>query len=350
MKVLIFGLGSIGQRHVRLLKSLSSKYDLEIGAYRSRKFNWVISDKLEANLDRDPCDFYDIKAFYSEEEAFDWEPDVSFITNPISMHVETALKAVRQGTHVFIEKPLGSSTKSTEALEKEIKSRSLQGMVGYQTRFHPAYQKIKEIIKDKILGDLTYASLHFGEWLPGMHPYEDYRISHASRKDEGGGVILCLSHEIDLCSWLFGRPLSVYATGGHLSSDLELDGVEDTANLSFTFKQEERRFPVNVHLDFIQSPPRREILIVGSKGKVEFNYHTNIFKLSLISPEKRTEEISYADFQRNDMFVNELEAFFDSIVSGKENPIPVKDGIQTLEICDACKESLASGELVKFNE
>lgn len=343
MKVLMFGLGSIGQRHVRMLQALNDP-TIEIGAYRSRKLNWLISDKLEADLDKDPCEHYGIRCFHDIEEAFAWKPDVAFITNPISMHVDTAILAAKHGCHLMIEKPLGSNDSNLNELVELITKKNLKCLVGYQTRFHPAYQRIKQIISDGGIGELANASLHFGEWLPGMHPYEDYRISHAAKKEQGGGVILCLSHEIDLACWLFGQPQSAYCSGGHLSSDLELENVEDTANIILNFSNSRRTFPVNIHLDFLQKPAKRNILIIGSKGKIEFNYHTNEFKHYKL-PDGKLEETTYKDFQRNDMFKSEVSNLLESIRNDTEVLIPLDEGIRTLKVCLACKASLESGNL-----
>jgi predicted dehydrogenase len=82
MKILVFGLGSIGQRHVRLMQELYGE-KIEIAACRQRKNSWVISDKLGADLNSDPCEFYGIKAFYRVEDALNWEPDVAFIQSYI---------------------------------------------------------------------------------------------------------------------------------------------------------------------------------------------------------------------------------------------------------------------------
>ena len=106
-----------------------------------------------------------------------------------------------------------------------------------------------KLLTNATLGKIISADLHFGEYLPDMHSYEDYRESHASRSEQGGGVILCLSHMVDIAYWLFGLPVSVYAKGGHLSS-LEID-VEDTADIILGCINSGRDFPVHIHLDFL---------------------------------------------------------------------------------------------------
>lgn len=312
----------------------------EIAAYRSRKLDIVISDRLEARFDCKPEEHYGLRSFSDMDEALAWKPDAVFVTNPISMHLATALVAADAGCHVFIEKPLSHSEADVATLQKLVAAKKLTCMVGYQQRYHPAYISIRKLIESGALGRLTSADLHFGEWLPGMHPYEDYRESHAARKDQGGGVILCLSHEVDMAYWLFGRPRRVFAMGGHLS-DLELD-VEDTADIFLACKSGGRDFPVHIHLDFLQKPARRYIHIVGEKGTAFFDYRTSrleVHYLSTFEPEVTL----FDQFQRNDMFLQEVRDFIQSAMNGVAPPIPLEEGVAVLEICLAAKKSLESG-------
>lgn len=339
-KFLICGLGSIGQRHVRMIQAVTQG-QAEIAAYRSRKMDIVISDRLEATFGNRPEDHYGLKTFDSMDSALAWKPDAVFVTNPISMHVATATAAVKAGAHVFIEKPLDCTDAGVAGLMQLVQEKKLACMVGYQQRYHPGYIRIKQLLDSGALGQLTSADLHFGEWLPGMHPYEDYRESHAARADQGGGVILCLSHEIDMAYWLFGKPRTVHALGGQLS-DLEMD-VEDTADISLTCRQGDREFPVHIHLDFLQTPPRRYIHIVGSKGSLVFNYRSNTLELNLLGVEP--EVTLYDQFQRNDMFLQEVADFIRSGNSGHKSPIPLEEGAAVLAICLAAKRSLETGTI-----
>ena len=341
MKFLICGLGSIGQRHIRMIQRVLGD-EAEIAAYRSRKLDVVITDKLEASFGTSPEEHYGIKCFYDYDEALAWQPDAVFVTNPISMHIDTAIKAAEAGCHLFIEKPLSHNMDDVARLQSIVAEKKLVCMVGYQIRNHPGYIKIKNMIEEGALGRLTSADLHFGEWLPGMHPYEDYRESHAAREDQGGGVVLCLSHEVDVAYWLFGAPSKVFAAGGHLS-DLEMD-VEDTADIYLSCENGGRQFPVHVHLDFLQKPARRYIHIAGEKGKLVFDYTTNNFEVFYL-PDGRTETISYDSFQRNDMFVKEVADFIASIRDGAPVAIPLQDGVKTLEICMVAKRCLETGQM-----
>ncbi len=338
-KFLICGLGSIGQRHVRMIQSVTEG-KAEIAAYRSRKLDIVISDKLEATFGSKPEEHYGLITFDSMEAALAWKPDAVFVTNPISMHLATATAAAQNSAHVFIEKPLDCRADGVAELLQLVDEKKLACMVGYQLRYHPGYIRIKDLIDSGALGRLTSADLHFGEWLPGMHPYEDYRESHAARKDQGGGVILSLSHEVDMAYWLFDKPRSVFAMGGHLS-DLELD-VEDTADIFLSCNNAGREFPVHIHLDFLQKPARRYIHIVGEKGSLVFDYRTNRLEINLF--DAAPEVITYDQFQRNDMFLQEVADFISSGDAGKKPPIPLEDGLDVLNICLAAKRSLETGK------
>lgn len=335
-RFLICGLGSIGQRHIRILKALLGT-DIEIAAFRTRNLDILISDRLKAETGVCLQAHYDLLVFDDISDALAWGPEAVFVTNPIFLHVDTALQAVAHGMHVFIEKPLGNSLLKVDKLISKAQEQRVSGMVGYQLRFHPGYQKIKAILDQGILGGLTSADLHFGEWLPGMHPYEDYRTSHAARSDQGGGVILCLSHEIDMAYWLFGRPSEVFARGGHLSS-LEID-VEDCVNISMSCGSEGSEFPVNIHLDFLQKPMRKFIHVIGENGSLFFDYTKNQLEVNMLTNDD-PQIISFAGFERNDMFMAELEEFINSCKESRPSTIPLKDGAVVLAICLAAKRSL----------
>lgn len=344
MKFLICGLGSIGQRHIRMIKKHLGQ-EAEIAALRLRNLDIVITDKLEATFGTRPEEHYGIRCFTNAEDAFAWGPDVVFVTNPISMHVETAIAAAKAGCNIFIEKPLSHSSSGIDQLRRLVNEKNLKCMVGYQLRYHPAYRQVKSMLHSGKLGRVVSADLHFGEWLPGMHPYEDYRDSHAARSDQGGGAILCLSHEIDIAYWLFGKPVGVYAVGGHLS-DLQMD-VEDTADITLSCRDGDHIFPVHVHLDFLQKPARRYIHIVGDKGMVTFDYCAGELRASCL-PEGKVEVTRYDQFQRNDMFLGEVAEFIECIKSDRENSLSLDDGSITLEICLAAKKSLATGQMLRL--
>lgn len=338
MKFVIAGLGSAGQRHLRNLQRLVP--DAQYTAWRVRGRDLVINDRLEAER-RSPDSLYNLRIVHDLQEALSDRPDAVIVANPISMHCDTALAAVKAGCAVFIEKPLADRWDGVESLLEISRQRGAVTMVGYQMRFHPTLRRVKQYLDDGRIGAPISARLHFGEYLPGMHPYEDYRESHAARRVQGGGAILCLSHELDIAGWLFGMPSSVQACGGHLSA-LEMD-VEDTAEMLLDCTWNGRRLPVSVSLNFIQRPTQRCGEIVGERGTLRWD----LVEPSLALFDARAgawEREQFPEFDRNRLFLDEMAQFLGGLQGRERVEVTAASGAETLRIALAAKTSLETGQ------
>ena len=189
MKILITGLGSIGQRHARNLRTILGDR-AELIAWRTR--NLELPPELSGAVRQVP----DLAAALSEQ------PDAVFITNPSSMHLPVAQAAADAGCALFIEKPLAHTWEGVERLIQTVERRGSVAMLGYQMRFHPGLRRLKTLLHAGAIGRTVSARLDFGEYLPDWHPYEDYRESYAARRSLGGGVLLSQIHEFDYLCWL----------------------------------------------------------------------------------------------------------------------------------------------------
>ena len=189
MKFLVAGLGGIGQRHVRNLRQLYGD-DCEIVAYRTRGASMVLTDKLEVGASSGLEERYGIKAFTDLDAALAEKPDAALICNPTRSHISVALAAARAGCHLMIEKPVADSSEGLDELAALLRANKLVCMVAYQMRFHPCIELLGQVIKNDQIGKPMAARATVGEYLPGWHPYEDYRQMYASREALGGGVVL----------------------------------------------------------------------------------------------------------------------------------------------------------------
>ena len=336
MKILITGLGSIGQRHVRNLRRLYGS-EVEIIAFRSRGLKTTFSDDLKIREGVDPEAEYNITPYYKLEEALAQKPDVAFITNITSRHMETALACAKAGCHMLIEKPLSHDMEDVDKLERIVSKNRLKVFMGFQNRYHPSVQRMKESYESGELGNLVYGSSEFSERVITMHRYEDYRDTYMARKKMGGGPVLNLQmHDFDILQWILGKPEKVTAHM-KMSSGLEID-VEESADAVFTYKG---GIPVYTHTDFIQYPPVHRFKLVGDHGRIEADLLTaKCVKYIGDEPAEVWEE---KDFIRNDMFIEELKDFFDCIKNDREPKIPLKAGIVSLEMAASLKESAELG-------
>jgi predicted dehydrogenase len=338
MKVLVAGLGSVGQRHVRNLRARFGR-SVDILAYRERGLARVIADDMSVSDNPSVEDAYGIRRVPSLDAALAEHPDAAFICSPTSLHVPTALRAARAGCHLFIEKPLSHSLDGVETLAEEVRVRRLVATVGFQLRFHPVLLRAHTLISDGAIGAVRSVRAEFGEYLPQAHPYEDYRESYAARAALGGGVILCFIHEVDYLCWLFGPPRRVYTVGGTLG-DLGID-VEDTAVTSLVFDGDIR---AKLQLSFLQREPTRTCTIIGDRGTL----HLDLLTPSLVvttSSGSRAEQ--FRSFRRNAMFEAELATFFAAVAGEAPPAVSLGEATSSLRVALAMRASLARGGVVE---
>lgn len=346
MKALFCGLGSIGQRHLRNLRTILGS-EVEVLAYRGRGQDYVLNPDMTIRSGASLADTYGIRSLTSLDEALAEEPDMVFITNPNSLHMPVALAAARAGCHLFIEKPVSNSTEGLNELVQLVERNRLTAFVAYQFRFHPGLALLKSFVEQGRFGRLTSAHIVNAEHLPDWHPYEDYRETHPARSALGGGCLNIQTHELDYAVWLFGVPKKIFAVGGHLSR-LEVD-VEDSVDLLMHCQSDGRPLPVHIHLDYLQRPPQRLCEITGDAGKARYDYYAN--QVEFYEMASRTPQVYGLDgFDRNQMFIDEMKHFLDC-VRGETLPlINLRDGIRSLKLSLAAHESLRSGYAVEVTD
>lgn len=339
-RCLFVGLGGIGQRHLRNLRALRGA-GVAVDAYRVRRERAVVSDTLQVVQGEELESKYDVKAFAELDQALEQKPDVVFVTNPSSLHVEITRRALDAGAHVLVEKPLSHSLEGVAELVQQCQQRQLVGYVAYQLRFHPGFVRTREIVQQGLIGNPLFAEAIVGEYLPGFHPYEDYRRMYASRRELGGGVTLSQIHEIDFLIALLGRPERVFSLGGKLSS-LEVD-VDDVSSSLLEFRgQAGRVLPVRLHQDFVQRPGERRCVLVGEEGKLEWSLSGQSLRRWNAAGEL-CESHDFKEFPRNQLFMAELSHFLDCVERGDTPNVSLGGGAQSLAVALAILESQQSG-------
>ncbi|KJR42236.1 oxidoreductase domain-containing protein, partial [Candidatus Magnetoovum chiemensis] len=244
IKFCLVGRGSIGSRHVKNLKSLSYN---NIIAY---------SETIDTTKDEQYENKYGIKTLNNLDDVRKENPDAFIIANPTAMHIKYIQLAIEMGSHVFVEKPLSNTLDGVDGLIETIRNKNLVFFIANNFRFHPAFIKIKELIENCSLGDIYFATIMAGQYLPDWHPMEDYRQSYSARKNLGGGAVLTLEHEIDYAYWFFGKFKSIKSYVKKISS-LDID-VEDLASIIIETQKHQL---IEIHLDYLQRPPKRSIQI-----------------------------------------------------------------------------------------
>jgi len=331
LKVIFFGLGSIGQRHLQNISKLFS--NLEIYSFKKNYNNFLIKDGKK-NIKVDILKKYKIKKISSLSELNSINFDFGFICNPSSLHVKFALILAKLGVNLFIEKPLSNSLKDVIKLKNIIKKKKIKCMLGFNLRYNQCYNFIKKKLNNKtFFGKIYKVDLFNGEYLPDYHPYENYRNSYASKKKLGGGVLLTQIHELDLILSLFGKPKKIYSYCNKISN-LEID-VEDNIDALMIMKD---KIILNLHLDYITKPPIRYLNIYGYKKNLLWDYYKN--EITIINRNNFIKKkIRFNDFDRNKMFEDELKDFI-NLKKNNQNLPNIEDGIESLKLAIQLKKKI----------
>src|SRR3984957_9989385 len=328
-RCLVVGCGSIGRRHAKNLKSLGLH---QLG----------FCDTSPAALQY--CrDEFQGETFSDYPEALrNFKPDIVLICTPPVYHVEEALAALQAQAHVFIEKPLSHESSGIQMLIAEARRNDRKVQIGYNMRFHPGLQILKELIDAGKIGRVLWLHVEAGQYLPDWRPWQNYKESYSARHELGGGIILDGSHELDYICWLLGRPTEVTCRAEHLSS-LEVD-VEDSAWIYLNFPERRR---AELHLDFVQRAYTRTCKVVGETGTALWDFSAQEVRW-FSAGQPGWQSIPYV-FEPNDMYVAEMRHFLESLGSGTGPMVDLEQSRDVIRVVEAAKKSSEEGKPQTMN-
>ena len=322
--IAVVGLGSIGRRHVRILKELRPQ--LEITLVRSGQGQKWPEEQLAERIVK------------TSAEAIAVGAQAAIVCSPAPFHVPQAQEWLKEGRPLLIEKPLSHVTAKLSELATLAKVLNVPVLVGYVLRYDLAAQHFYHVLQSKELGDLLYVRIECGSYLPDWRPAQDYRESASARESLGGGVLLELSHELDYANWFFGPFVEVQASVQY-SKTLEIE-TEDGADLLF---YNSVGLPVSVHLDFYRRVSARQCRVQTTQGELVWDALAQKVGWTKAVGEVTEQYFSQA---RDDLFVRQLEHFFDCIENHTPPRISLQDGVEVLKIIEKVKQSHLLGEKV----
>lgn len=211
-----------------------------------------------------------IGVWYTDAQQLIEDPNVMaiYVATPPSTHAEYAIAAMRAGKPVYVEKPMAASYEECQEMLRVSKETGVSCFVAYYRRTLPYFLKVKQLIDDGLLGDISTVQVQFA-----IPPYAtDYNrdtLSWRVKKEiSGAGYFYDLaSHQLDLLDFLFGP---ITNACGHTANIAGLYDVEDTVSATFQFQSGivgsgswSFVAPSNTRTDTIE--------LVGTKGKLSFS-------------------------------------------------------------------------------
>ncbi|WP_095211454.1 Gfo/Idh/MocA family protein [Endozoicomonas ascidiicola] len=326
VRLLIIGLGSIGNRHLTNIKASYPEVETIILSRR---------DELSS--------YEGCRVVHDLEIAMELDVQAAFICTPSVYHLGTANKLIERGIHVFIEKPVSNTSHGLSELKQKAEEMNVKVMIGYNLRFVDSLIFYRSLLQSEKYGKALCVKAEVGQYLPDWRAGVDYRDSASAKKSLGGGALLELSHELDFLSWIFGKP--VYSSGTATKvSNLEID-VDDLVIAHAGFERNGTLTNATIHLDFLQRKSFRQCKTICEQGSILWDAIAD--NVTLFSHD---EEITLyqGDMDRNRSYLAEIKAFIQAVKHNEEVPVSIEDGLRTMTVIDSIRSSSHSRQL--FNE
>lgn len=322
-RILIVGHGSIGKRHLRLVRELMPQADIRLLRHQ-------VSEDIPE---------YANGCFHDLASALKFAPQLAVVANPAPFHLQVALPLAEQGVHLLIEKPLSVSSAEVSQLIETCERRQCILMIGYNLRFLPSLTRFRDLVRSgELAGKVASVRCEIGQYLPTWRQGVDYRKGVSARNDLGGGALLELSHEIDYLCWIFGRvdwvSASLLRQGG-----LDID-VEDSAHLLLGFEPaaDGHQLVASLNMDFIRHDTTRSCVAIGAEGSLRWNALTGC--VDFFARGTANWQTIYTHLpERDESYLSEWNHLL-GLIKHREKPlVSGEDGLRVMEVIDAARTS-----------
>lgn len=253
IKFAIVGSGHIGKRHATMIQGNSGS-------------------ELIAMCDTRPIenlglDEFDVPFYSNVEELLEnaKEADVVCICTPNGLHADQAIAALKANKHVVIEKPIGLSKAHCEEMIHISLQNNKKVFCVMQNRYSPPSVWLKEIIENKLLGDIFMVNVNC-YWNRDDRYYKKGGWKGTQELD-GGTLYTQFSHFIDLMFWLFGDIKNIQGKFRDFTHK-DLTDFEDTGTVLFDFLKGGMG-SINYSTAVWNKNFESSLTVIGSKGTVK---------------------------------------------------------------------------------
>lgn len=284
----------------------------------------AISDKSPESLQRAKKAYPSLRVTPNASEILTSTGiDAVAVITPVWTHYELARAALENGKHVFVEKPFTWSSQQAGELIELADRKGLKIMVDHTFLFTGAVRKIRQLIDDRVLGDLYY--------------YDSLRVNLGLFQHDVNVIWDLAPHDLSIMDYLIqDKPEAIVASGAR-----HLNGCEDIAFITIHFP---RNVIAHINVNWLSPVKVRTTLIGGEKKMLVWNDLEADEKLkiydkgvTMTSPEGlhkllvsyRTGDMYAPQVQQTEALKAELEYFFDCIT---HNKTPFNDGVAGLRV------------------
>ena len=308
----VIGTGFWGKNHARIYGELDST-ELVAVCDANREIAKAVADQ------------FGVKAYTSSSKMLKNEAieAVSVCTWSTRLAKE-ALKALKAGRHVLVEKPMATHPGQAEKLLSVAEQNNLHLTVGFLMRFIPGLQHIRKSVENKKLGSLVCATAK--------------RVSQWPERIGDIGVVKDTAiHDIDVMQYISNEdPIAVYAKTGSMRHSK----FEDYAQIMLTYEDGKSAF---IESNWITPYKTRILTVTGTEAIMRLDYITQELWI------EDAKENLQPRFPWQEPLKLELQHFTDCILEKKKPVVTGVDGLKALKIAEAALRSSAKNKAMKLN-
>ena len=326
----VVGVGRIGKQYVHLLKKGVK------GAFLAGVCLADHEEGKRAAREFDCHCYFDPEAYLNDDRVA-----AIIVASPSDTHEEIAVKALKAGKHVIVEKPMALTLTGAQNIIRTAHEQGCKLMVSFPERFNPVYQKIKELVASGFLGDVISMTSK-------RRTKSNYRPTWYWQENRSGGVIWDLAcHDVDLFRWILNKEIdSVSAMAKKAMNNKQ---VIDNAFISLdisgnTIGHIEASWMLP---DNFPSWGDIQLEVLGTKGLIVSdtgkNQHINICAKGASTTFIHPTDYNYwsaVDITRDVILKDMLESFVNAVLGRAPLPITGEDGLRAVEVAAAASESI----------
>lgn len=328
-QVLVIGVGSIGERHLRCFQATG----------RARLAFVEVNETLRETITQR----YGVPGFANLDAALsataaDTKPDdsrIAVVATPAHLHLQIANQLASADFHLLIEKPLSTSTDGVQQLNELCRQRERVVAVAYVYRCFPTLAAMRHAIVNGRFGKPLEIVAVSGQNFPTYRPA--YRQTYYTQHETGGGAIQdALTHVLNAGEWLVGPVDRLVVDAEHQA--LDDVSVEDTVHLLARHGQVMGSYSLNQH----QAPNEMTLTVVCQRGTVRWELHANRWRW-MEKPDEAWHDEIHPPLARDDVFILQANRFLDAVAGRTTPACTLAEGLQTLHVNLAALASLRSG-------
>lgn len=326
----IIGAGRIGKLHTENI--VNNMHDVYV--------KWVSDIYIDKMTDW--CSQMGIKNMSSDyhDVLSDAEVDAVLICSSTDTHAQISIEAAEHGKHIFCEKPIDLNVARINEVKKAVEKAGIKMQVGFNRRYDHNFKRAQGRVAAGDIGDVHIVKITSRD--PAPPPIDYVKVS--------GGLFLDMAiHDFDMARFLSGSEVAEVTAKGAVLIDKNIgrEGDVDTAVTTLLFRNGAIGIIDNSRQAVYGYDQRIEVF--GSKGCITAeNDFPNTIKL-VNRDGVQSDKPKYFFLDRYfESYTDEVKAFFDCIQNGTEPEVGIKDGLNSVIIGLAAKESLKNNKPVKI--